>query len=207
MDLLVAATAHAHAATPYTRRTEGLRGLEDPIEIISVRATAAGGAARCGAREGASGATARPPRQPEWRLGRCHAWPVATPFMQHSDGAVAVLSIGAIAFSVGELWQAFRLRRGAAPASIVGEVLFRLLFVGAILLLPLGASVVPRAEVPGGVVAFVVGATVGWSGLLLRWWSFVALGRYFTVVVGTSSGQKVVDRGPYRLLRHPSYTG
>ena len=44
-------------------------------------------------------------------------------------------------------------------------------------------------------------------GLLLRWWSFVTLGKYFTVVLKTSADQPVVDTGPYRLLRHPSYTG
>ena len=130
-----------------------------------------------------------------------------TPFIQQSHGAVAVLSISAVAFSAGELWQAFRLRRGAPPAGVLGEVLFRLLFFGGILLLPFGASVAPDAVVPGGVVAFVVGAAVGWLGLLLRWWCFVALGRYFTVVVRTSPDQKVVDSGPYRILRHPSYTG
>ena len=47
----------------------------------------------------------------------------------------------------------------------------------------------------------------GWLGLLLRWWCFVALGRYFTVVVRTTADQAVVTRGPYRVLRHPSYTG
>jgi protein-S-isoprenylcysteine O-methyltransferase Ste14 len=132
---------------------------------------------------------------------------VATPFIQQSHGAVVVLSTSAIAFSAGELWQAFRLGRGVAPAGVLGEVLFRLLFFGGILLLPFGTSVAPGAVVPGGVVTFVVGAVVGWLGLLLRWWCFVALGRYFTVVVKTSSDQKVVDRGPYRILRHPSYTG
>ncbi|WP_238384870.1 methyltransferase family protein [Segeticoccus rhizosphaerae] len=48
---------------------------------------------------------------------------------------------------------------------------------------------------------------VGWLGLLLRWWSFATLGRYFTTVVKTSADQVVVSRGPYRALRHPSYTG
>jgi protein-S-isoprenylcysteine O-methyltransferase Ste14 len=46
-----------------------------------------------------------------------------------------------------------------------------------------------------------------WLGLLLRWWSFVSLGKYFTLVVKTSEDQPVVDRGPYRILRHPSHTG
>jgi protein-S-isoprenylcysteine O-methyltransferase Ste14 len=137
----------------------------------------------------------------------CDACPVAAPFLQQSHGAVVVLSISVIAFLVGELWQAFRLRRGVAPASVVGEVLFRLLFFAGLLLLPLGASVAPGAVVPGGVDAFVVGAVAGWLGLLLRWWCFVALGRYFTVVVKATSDQAVVERGPYRFLRHPSYTG
>lgn len=35
MDLLIAATAHAHAATLYTRNADDLRGLEDLIDIVS----------------------------------------------------------------------------------------------------------------------------------------------------------------------------
>jgi protein-S-isoprenylcysteine O-methyltransferase Ste14 len=52
-----------------------------------------------------------------------------------------------------------------------------------------------------------VGVAIGWLGLLLRWWSFVTLWKYFTLVVRTSEGQPVVVRGPYKVLRHPSYTG
>ena len=132
---------------------------------------------------------------------------MATPYLQQSHGAVVVMSVSVAAFSAGELWQALRLRRGVARADVFGEILFRLLFFVGILLLPLGASVAPGAVVPGGVVVFVAGAVVGWLGLLLRWWCFVVLGRYFTVVVTTTPGQVVVERGPYRFLRHPSYTG
>ena len=129
------------------------------------------------------------------------------PYIQQSHGAVVVLTITAVAFSAGELWQAFRLRRGVAHASALGEVVFRVLFFIGILLLPLAASVAPGAVIPGGVGAFVVGAVAGWLGLLLRWWCFVALGRYFTLVLKATSDQVVVERGPYRFLRHPSYTG
>jgi protein-S-isoprenylcysteine O-methyltransferase Ste14 len=38
-------------------------------------------------------------------------------------------------------------------------------------------------------------------------WSKVALGRYFTYTVQTSSDQPVITSGPYRFVRHPSYTG
>jgi predicted nucleic acid-binding protein len=36
MDLLIAATAHAHSAKLYTRNVDDLRGLEDLLEIVPV---------------------------------------------------------------------------------------------------------------------------------------------------------------------------
>lgn len=118
---------------------------------------------------------------------------------------VFFLSVGA--FSAGELLQALRRRRGATRVNVRAEAAFRAMFFGGILLLPLGRAAAPGAVIGGGVWLFALGAVVGWLGLLLRWWSFLTLGKYFTVVVKTSEDQPVVDRGPYRVLRHPSYTG
>jgi len=36
MDLLIAATAHAHGATLYTRNPDDLRGLEDLVDVVAV---------------------------------------------------------------------------------------------------------------------------------------------------------------------------
>jgi protein-S-isoprenylcysteine O-methyltransferase len=58
-----------------------------------------------------------------------------------------------------------------------------------------------------GAWALWVGAVVTLSGVAFRLWSVITLGQYFTYVVRVSSDQKVVETGPYRLLRHPSYTG
>lgn len=44
-------------------------------------------------------------------------------------------------------------------------------------------------------------------GLVLRWWSILCLGRFFTVNVAIADDHRVVDSGPYRFIRHPSYTG
>ncbi|PZR71129.1 MAG: protein-S-isoprenylcysteine methyltransferase [Chthoniobacterales bacterium] len=51
-----------------------------------------------------------------------------------------------------------------------------------------------------GVIVFVF-------GLLFRIYAIVRLGRFFTVNVAIAPDHQLVDAGPYRLIRHPSYTG
>jgi protein-S-isoprenylcysteine O-methyltransferase Ste14 len=129
------------------------------------------------------------------------------PFEDLSSSARIVFIVSIGAFSAGELVQAFRLRRGATRVDVRAETLLRLMLFGSIVMFPLGKAVAPGAVIGGGVFLFALGVVVGWTGALLRWWSFVTLGRYFTVVVQASANQPVIDRGPYRFLRHPSYTG
>lgn len=45
------------------------------------------------------------------------------------------------------------------------------------------------------------------AGIMLRWWAIHSLGKFFTVNVAVHSEHKVINTGPYMLLRHPSYTG
>jgi protein-S-isoprenylcysteine O-methyltransferase len=45
------------------------------------------------------------------------------------------------------------------------------------------------------------------GGLALRWYAIYYLGRFFTVDVAIATDHQVIDSGPYRYLRHPSYTG
>jgi protein-S-isoprenylcysteine O-methyltransferase Ste14 len=45
------------------------------------------------------------------------------------------------------------------------------------------------------------------GGLGLRVWAIRALGRFFRYTVVVDADQRVIDTGPYRLIRHPSYTG
>jgi len=55
--------------------------------------------------------------------------------------------------------------------------------------------------------ALWLGCALFGIGLALRWYSIVYLGRFFTVNVAIHSWHEVVDSGPYRLIRHPSYAG
>jgi protein-S-isoprenylcysteine O-methyltransferase Ste14 len=45
------------------------------------------------------------------------------------------------------------------------------------------------------------------AGLILRWWAIITLGRFFTVDVTIERDHELVERGPFRIVRHPSYTG
>ena len=45
------------------------------------------------------------------------------------------------------------------------------------------------------------------AGLVLRWWAIISLGKFFTVDVAIAEDHQLIVRGPYHLMRHPSYTG
>jgi protein-S-isoprenylcysteine O-methyltransferase len=44
-------------------------------------------------------------------------------------------------------------------------------------------------------------------GVLLRFYSIIYLGRFFTPTVAISADHRLIDSGPYRFIRHPTYTG
>jgi protein-S-isoprenylcysteine O-methyltransferase Ste14 len=55
---------------------------------------------------------------------------------------------------------------------------------------------------------------LGWSmvaltaaGIAFAWWARIALGRLWSGGVERMAGHRVVDTGPYGLVRHPIYTG
>ena len=54
---------------------------------------------------------------------------------------------------------------------------------------------------------FAAGVSSMVLGVALRWYAIWTLGRYFTRDVAVSADQPVVQRGPYRLIRHPAYSG
>jgi protein-S-isoprenylcysteine O-methyltransferase Ste14 len=51
------------------------------------------------------------------------------------------------------------------------------------------------------------GLAVTGAGIALRQWSIATLGDFFVGHVQVQPGQTVVSAGPYRWLRHPSYSG
>ena len=54
---------------------------------------------------------------------------------------------------------------------------------------------------------FSVGIGLMLIGVALRWYSVAVLGKYFTFDVAIQDGQVLIEAGPYRYIRHPSYSG
>src|SRR5579863_5994597 len=67
--------------------------------------------------------------------------------------------------------------------------------------------VFPAAAIRPGAAAFAAGIAVFVTGAVLRGWSFLTLGKYFSYVIEVSPDQPVVTAGPYRAVRHPTYAG
>jgi len=54
---------------------------------------------------------------------------------------------------------------------------------------------------------FYLGISLMLAGMAFRFYAMSVLGRFFTYDVAVHPGQTVVEAGPYRYIRHPSYTG
>jgi protein-S-isoprenylcysteine O-methyltransferase Ste14 len=110
-----------------------------------------------------------------------------------------------------EMWLGYRRRRPPSGATdrdsgskawVIGSV-WTAVAVGIGL-----AFAFPGAAITSGRTAvFVAGLVLMLAGIALRGYAVWVLGASFTVDVATRPGQPVVESGPYRWIRHPSYTG
>jgi protein-S-isoprenylcysteine O-methyltransferase len=58
-----------------------------------------------------------------------------------------------------------------------------------------------------GTAVRAAGVAIFLAGVLLRLWAMRTLARAFSYDLKIVDGHELVRRGPYRVLRHPSYTG
>jgi protein-S-isoprenylcysteine O-methyltransferase Ste14 len=56
-------------------------------------------------------------------------------------------------------------------------------------------------------IAHCIGVTLAAGGAALRIWSMACLGGYSSNYAAIQTGHRLIDRGPYRRIRHPAYVG
>ena len=116
-----------------------------------------------------------------------------------------------VALEIGLILRA-RERGTGGTASEHGTRVLLAAIAGAIAGAQLLAAVlsgIPALQMPGSAAGWqlTAGLAVMWIGLLLRIWAIAILGSAFRTTVEVHAGQEMVDKGPYRWIRHPSYTG
>ena len=69
----------------------------------------------------------------------------------------------------------------------------------------------PVGRLPSLVTNFLTGAwacvALAAAGFAFCWWARLHLGRLWSANVARKADHKVIDSGPYALVRHPIYTG
>jgi protein-S-isoprenylcysteine O-methyltransferase len=115
-----------------------------------------------------------------------------------------VLAVGVLANMLQPAYRPFEGSRTAEDRGTARQILWTVYLTQAAALVEL----VWRRRVgipldPAAWAAFC--AMIG--GLALRTWAVILLGPWFTWNVTVQAGQTLVTQGPYRLIRHPSYTG
>jgi len=116
-----------------------------------------------------------------------------------------------VIFGVSEFGLAMRRRASSGSSQLADKGSLRLLWI------TIAASVslayflyysVPDAGFGAAApTSRIVGTVIYVCGLALRWYAIIYLGRLFTVDVAIASDHELIDSGPYRHVRHPSYTG
>jgi protein-S-isoprenylcysteine O-methyltransferase Ste14 len=86
-------------------------------------------------------------------------------------------------------------------------VLLCLVLFGVLLGVLLAFEVQVFAITSASVFLFWLGMLLICAGIALRLYAIIVLGAFFTTTVAIAPEQTVIETGPYRLIRHPSYTG
>jgi protein-S-isoprenylcysteine O-methyltransferase Ste14 len=134
------------------------------------------------------------------------------PLFAHQPVLLGVLIVSLLIWRVMEVIVDIRtlkrLRAGARRQDQGSHVVLICLVTLGILLGAWLAFHVPATTIPDArIFLFWLGILLLYAGIVLRLYAIHVLGAAFTTEVAIAPEQTVIETGPYRLIRHPSYTG
>jgi protein-S-isoprenylcysteine O-methyltransferase Ste14 len=115
--------------------------------------------------------------------------------------------IAATAWGLGELSLIVWTSRGGVSSRDVSTTVLSLTVLSGVVLAALVAGSGERSLPGPEWLAVAVGVALLIAGFGLRVWAVRTLGRFFKYRVVVQENHEVIQTGPYRLVRHPSYTG
>jgi protein-S-isoprenylcysteine O-methyltransferase Ste14 len=127
------------------------------------------------------------------------------PIAIHPGAAHQLLQAMLIGWAAIEIL--FRLRNLGGRTAFDWTLGLVIAAVAAAINLGFRAAHVHSTVLGGGWLPVVIGLCVLAAGMAFRTWAMLTLGRLFKFVVVIQNDHQVITSGPYRLLRHPSYTG
>ncbi|HTX48521.1 MAG TPA: isoprenylcysteine carboxylmethyltransferase family protein [Caulobacteraceae bacterium] len=125
--------------------------------------------------------------------------------MSPPTGVLCLWAVWFVSWIAASAWSRATV---AAPPRGAQQLQSVIIYVGfALLTLPtFHLSLGPRLwRLPQGLNWGLVGVAA--SGFVLAWWARIHLGRDWSWLVTRKQDHRLVDTGPYALVRHPIYTG
>jgi protein-S-isoprenylcysteine O-methyltransferase Ste14 len=121
---------------------------------------------------------------------------------------VASLLIWRVMEAIVDIRTFKRLRAGARRQDKGSHaVLICLVALGIVLGMLVAFRVPATAITSARTFLFWLGILLIYVGIAFRLYAIHVLGPFFTTTVAVAPEQTVIEAGPYRLIRHPSYTG
>jgi len=125
--------------------------------------------------------------------------------VQPSEAFQVIWIVWVASWVVASLWSGRTETRAATRETWIYRIL---IFAGAILIAPWTAQVwgERRSWQVGYYGAYaLIGVML--MGLALTWWARIYLGRLWSSAITRKEKHRLVETGPYALVRHPIYTG
>jgi protein-S-isoprenylcysteine O-methyltransferase len=119
------------------------------------------------------------------------------------------LSILAPLWGLAEFCTAMITRsRSGGPSKDRGSVfLLWTVCLSSIALAVVAANMLRQYALPQPQLVFIVAFCFFALGVILRTYAIIYLGKFFTPDVAIAADHLLIDSGPYRFMRHPTYTG